>query len=181
LIATKRLELQPANIELIQAALDGSVALSAALNVTVPSTWPPELLDRQALLYTLNRLTEQPHHAEWMMYFVMLRSQKEGKVLVGCVGHKGPPSEDGTVEVGYGIVLDHRCKGYATEATNALIDRIFATPRVRRVIAETLPELIASQGVLRKCGFAFIGEGSEPGVIRFELPRARYEERAAGK
>ena len=46
------------------------------------------------------------------------------------------------------------------------------------MIAETLPELTPSIGVLRKGGFALIGEGSEPGVIRFELTRAAYE--AAG-
>jgi len=45
---------------------------------------------------------------------------------------------------------------------------------VQRVIAETLPELTPSIGVLRKCGFRPVGEGSEPGVIRFELTRADY-------
>jgi len=47
------------------------------------------------------------------------------------------------------------------------------------VIAETLPELTPSIGVLRKCGFELIGEGSEPGVIRFERTRAAYEENGA--
>ena len=39
------------------------------------------------------------------------------------------------------------------------------------MIAETLPGLMPSIGVLRKCGFRFIGDGSEPGVIRYELTR----------
>jgi RimJ/RimL family protein N-acetyltransferase len=42
------------------------------------------------------------------------------------------------------------------------------------VIAETYPSLIASIGVLRKCGFQLVGEGSEPRVIRFELTRPEY-------
>jgi RimJ/RimL family protein N-acetyltransferase len=50
---------------------------------------------------------------------------------------------------------------------------------VRRVIAETLPELAGSIGVLRRCGFRLLGEGSEPGVIRFEL--RREEHAASGK
>ncbi|HCU11539.1 MAG TPA: hypothetical protein DGB72_05365 [Gemmatimonadetes bacterium] len=45
-------------------------------------------------------------------------------------------------------------------------------------IAETLPELEGSIGVLRKCGFTLIDGGSEPGVIRFELDRAAYAMRA---
>jgi RimJ/RimL family protein N-acetyltransferase len=40
---------------------------------------------------------------------------------------------------------------------------------VKRAIAETLPELKASQRLLEKCNFVYIGEGSEPGIIRFEL------------
>jgi RimJ/RimL family protein N-acetyltransferase len=55
-----------------------------------------------------------------------------------------------------------------------LIGRAFAFPDVRRVIAETLPELTPSIGVLRKCGFRFIGEGSEPGVIRFAITREQH-------
>jgi RimJ/RimL family protein N-acetyltransferase len=52
--------------------------------------------------------------------------------------------------------------------------RAFALPAVRRVIAETLPELAPSIGVMRKCGFRLIGEGSRPGVIRFELLREEH-------
>jgi [ribosomal protein S5]-alanine N-acetyltransferase len=46
---------------------------------------------------------------------------------------------------------------------------------VTRVLAETLPELAGSTGVLRKRGFVFLGAGSEPGVIRFELTRSAWE------
>ncbi len=44
-----------------------------------------------------------------------------------------------------------------------------------RVIAETLPGLIPSSGVLEKTDFKLIGEGSEPGVKRFEHRRLRGE------
>ncbi|MBW4650055.1 MAG: GNAT family N-acetyltransferase [Kastovskya adunca ATA6-11-RM4] len=51
----------------------------------------------------------------------------------------------------------------------------FTHPQVNRVIAETLPELTPSIRVLEKNRFVNIGEGSESGVIRFELPRAVFE------
>ena len=58
----------------------------------------------------------------------------------------------------------------------ALLRRAFAFPEVDRVTAETLPELAPSIGVLEKAGFTLAeGEGSEPGVIRFELPRDRWK------
>jgi RimJ/RimL family protein N-acetyltransferase len=59
------------------------------------------------------------------------------------------------------------------------LERAFGLPEVTRVIAETLPDLTPSIGVLKKCGFRLVGEGSEPGVIRFELTRAGHGGHAA--
>ena len=175
MIATERLELVPATVESIRAALDGESALAACLGVVVPATWPPEFLDPPALEFTLDRLAEGLPQAGWWLHFVVLaRGGATGRTLIGSAGYKGPPSPDGTVEVGYGIVRDHQRQGYATETVRGLLEHAFAFPVVQRVIAETLPELTPSIGVLRKCGFRFIGDGGEPGVIRFELTRADF-------
>jgi RimJ/RimL family protein N-acetyltransferase len=69
------------------------------------------------------------------------------------------------------VLPDFRRQGYATEAAAGLIARAFAHPAVGRVIAETFPELPASIGVLRRLGFSPVDGGSEPGVLRYELPR----------
>ena len=170
-LVTERLELVPATAELTRAALEGDGALAAALRAVVPSTWPPEFLDSPALEFTLARLEEGGPQAGWWLHFVVLTQAPAGRVLIGSAGYKGPPSSDGTVEVGYGIVRDHQRRGYASETVRGLVARAFAVPAVTRVIAETLPELTASIGVLRKCNFRLLGAGSEPGVIRFELSR----------
>jgi ribosomal-protein-alanine N-acetyltransferase len=174
MIRTERLELMPATPGLLAAALEGTVALGAGLSAIVPPTWPPEFLDPPALEFTRARLAEAPDDGDWWMYFIVLPAAAGRRVLVGTAGYKGPPA-DGTVEVGYGIVIDHQRRGYASEAVRGLVARAFGEPQVQRVIAETLPELTPSIGVLRKCGFELIGEGSEPGVIRFQLTRAAYE------
>ena len=185
MITTERLQLVPATEELLRAALDGPAALATALRATVPASWPPEYLDAAAYEFTRARLAEGPEQHGWWMYFVVLPRGPGGRTLIGSGGYKGPPAEDGTVEVGYGIVADQRRQGYACEVTEGLVGRAFALPSVRRVIAETLPELAPSIGVLRKCGFSLTDGGSEPGVIRFELGRAEHAarhgaERAAG-
>ena len=74
----------------------------------------------------------------------------------------------------YGIVAEHQRQGYATEAVHGLVAHAFRRPEVERVIAETLPELVASIGVLAKCGFEPIDERSEPGVVRYALTRAAW-------
>jgi len=169
-----QLELVAATPTLIKAALAGPRELAVGLGAIVPPTWPPMYVDPPALEYTLDRLAAGPDQAGWWMHFVVLVDDEEGRTLVGSGGFKGPPSDDGTVEVGYGIVSDHQRRGYASEAVHRLLSRAFSFPAVRRAIAETLPELAPSIGVLHKCGFRLIGEGSEPGVIRFELTRAEF-------
>jgi RimJ/RimL family protein N-acetyltransferase len=153
----------------LRAALHSATRLEETLGVKVPLTWPHEFLDAPALEYVLDRLEHHPAEAGWWMYFVILPGAPM-RTLIGTAGYKGPPSE-GTVEIGYGIVRDHRRLGYASEAVGALLDRAFAEATVKQVIAETLPELVGSIGVLRKAGFSDAGAGSEPGVIRFALPR----------
>lgn len=177
MIVTERLKLVPATVELARAALEGGPALAAGLGAVVPATWPPEFLDRPALEYMLACLAEGPQQAGWWLHFVVLTHDASGGTLIGSAGYKGPPSPDGTVEVGYGIVRDHQRRGYASETVRGLLAHAFALPAVQRVIAETLPELTPSIGVLRKCDFRLVGDGSEPGVVRFELTRAAYSMR----
>lgn len=179
MITTERLELVPATADQIRAALDGPDALAAALGAAVPPTWPPEFLDRAAFEFTLDRLSEGPEQADWWLHFVVLAGGTAGRLLIGSAGYKGPPSPDGTVEVGYGIVRDQQRRGFASEAVRGLLGRAFREPKVRTVVAETLPELVGSIGVLTRCGFRLFGEGSAPGIIRFELTREAYRPNAA--
>ena len=159
---------------MVVAALEGNEALGASLSASVPPTWPPEYLDSASLEFVLHRMVDGQALSVWWLYFVILRHAPAGRTLIGSVGYKGPPSDDGMVEVGYGIVRDQHRQGYASEAVRGLLARAFATPDVTRVTAETYPELVGSIGVLRRCGFHFIGEGSEPGVIRYEITRAEH-------
>lgn len=168
MITTQRLELIPGTIDTISSAIDDLGALAARLDAIVPSTWPPEHLDRDALQWTLRWLSEPSNDPRWGFYWVVLRAPR---TLIGVVGYKGMPT-DGSVEIGYGIVSEFQRRGHATEATRALVDQAFSTPGVTRVIAETLPGLVPSIGVLEKLGFSLIGAGSEEGTIRYERTKA---------
>ena len=61
----------------------------------------------------------------------------------------------------------HRRRGYASEATQALVARASSERGVRRIIAQTYPDLVASIGVLEKSGFRFDGPGEEAGTVRY--------------
>ena len=116
-------------------------------------------------------LDAAPSADPWVHGFVA-RARATG-VVVGQGGFKGPP-RDGSVEIAYGTEPDHRGKGYATETAAALVDYAFTFDDVRLVIAHTLPDSIASQRVLLKCGFQHVGEVIDPDdglVWRFEKHR----------
>lgn len=113
------------------------------------------------------------------MYFVALPpADGAPRQLIGSGGYKGAP-DGGSVEIGYGIVGCQRRRGYATEAAFALIERAFAFADVDRVLAETLPELSGSLGVMRRCGMQPVAGASEPGALRYALTRAEFEGLAA--
>jgi ribosomal-protein-alanine N-acetyltransferase len=171
---TERLRLIPASPETLEAELEGPVSLGRVLGVAVPANWPPELYDSDATSFTLGRLRDHPEEQGWWLYY-FAESNAAGEQVVGCGGFKGPPAS-GVVEIGYSVLDQFRRRGYASEATEALCRRAFGTPGVSAVAAETLPELVPSTGVLNRCGFTLIGEGSEPGVIRFELTKRKWLE-----
>ncbi len=173
--STARLDLVLATPAALRAALTDEDALAAALGVVIPETWPHEYLDDAALTFLESRLARHPDEVGWWSHFLVLRGTPP--TLIGTAGYKGPPSPDGTVEIGYGIVSDQHRRGYASEAAGALVAAAFRSPAVRRVIAETLPELTGSIGVLMRCGFRLLGDGSEPGVIRYEITRQEFEAR----
>lgn len=173
MIRTRRLRLVPATADLARADLEGRDALANALGVHVPDGWPPELYDEDATRYTLERLNDDPDSHGWWLYYFVLDQPPENPVLIGTGGFKGPP-EEATVEVGYSIVRDYQRRGFATEATLALVRHAFDHTDVSHVIAETLPELMPSIGVLEKCGFTYAGPGSEDGVRRYVLRRSDF-------
>ena len=64
-----------------------------------------------------------------------------------------------TPEVGLFWVIDpdHQRQGYATEAARAMIDQAFTQWRLKRIIATTACDNLASQAVMRKLGMRIEG------------------------
>jgi ribosomal-protein-alanine N-acetyltransferase len=177
-INTERLELVAGTLELVRAELEDRERLARLINARVPESWPPEFNNSETQQFTVERLSEGADQAGWWCWYVVLRDAgRSGRVLVGVCGFKGKPGADGMVEVGYSVLEEFQREGYATEAVEGLLSWAFSEPEVTRVIAETLPPLTPSIRVLEKIGFSNIGEGSEEGVIRFEMTRQTYEER----
>lgn len=173
-IRTPRLDLPVAGAAQLSAALEGPKALAAALQAQVPDSWPHEYLDASVLRFFLARLAEGEAAAPWWMRFVLRRGLTGKRALIGSCGYKGPPTADGVLELGYGIVEGQRGLGFATEATQGLVDQGFGLAGVNRIVAHTLPDGTASIRVLVKNGFVRSAEPAPVGTLRFELTRHRF-------
>ena len=168
-IVSKRLWLIPATPDSMRAELKSPRALARYLDVRMPKAWPPPFNDEASQRWMLDYL-EKHSQSRYGLYYIVLRDRR----LVGNCGFKGEPAR-GAVEIGYAIAPEFQRRGYASEAVDALMHHAFSDPAVKRVLAETLPDLVGSIGVLRKARFVRVRGGSEPGVIRFSHTRARWK------
>lgn len=166
---TRRLVLVAATPELLETELGDVAALGAALDAVVPPGWPPGEYDADAARCFRTRLLEGGDAARgWYGWYAIARAGRaEPATLVGSVGTFGPPSADGTVEIGYSVVESARGRGFATEMAHAITARALASPAVRTVVAETVEDNVASQRVLLRCGFRAIGEGRTREHVRW--------------
>lgn len=174
-LRTARLELVASTGALACAdAARDYATLSRLLTATIPADWPPALtLD--VLDFFAQTLTAHPEQVGWWGWFIVRTGTTPAeRVLIGGIGFKGPPTPEGTVEMGYSVLPAFERHGYATEAARALMGWVFADTRVARVVAETLPDGIASQRVLVKLGLQLAGPGCEAGTLQFKLDRADY-------
>ena len=172
-LSTGRLELIAATLPLIETEAAGTPNLSTALNAEIEG-WPPPGNDENSLQWSVEKLRAHPEHTGFHIWYVILLDGQHRK-LVGLVAFKGPPDEQGTIEAGYSIVEKYQRRGIATEATRAMMRWAFEDPHVKRITAETFPELEASIKVMKGCGMQFLGDGSsEPGAIRYGVTRDQF-------
>ncbi|MFA7418758.1 MAG: GNAT family N-acetyltransferase [Melioribacteraceae bacterium] len=172
IVKTKRLELVCGSLELARAEVFNKQEISTLLNAEVLNNWPPPLNDAASAEFFLNYAENNPDALDYGMWYIILVDGGK-REAIGNIGFKGKPDEAKTIETGYSIIENHQRKGYASEAVAGLMEWSFSQPNVDMVIAETLTDGFPSQKVLKKNGFTFVGEGSEPGVIRFELKKSR--------
>ena len=166
---TGRLELIAATPSLARAAATSSQALAKLLECEVPPGWPPELMRDHQEAWAA-QLETDPELAGWSAWYIV---QVTPAVLVGSIGFVGRA----------------RCRAAWSSAATALVAASTSARATRRrrwagsstgrsrstrcgASAPTpIAHLAASIRVLEKNGLSHVGDGDEPGTIRFELRR----------
>jgi RimJ/RimL family protein N-acetyltransferase len=167
-IRLDRLELIAATREMLEAEEDLE-RLGQHLRAFVPANWPTPLYDSDARQYFLGVVRENPDAVGWTAWYILLLDDMGKRTLIGAVGACGLPDSDGKIVIGYSLLDQFHGKGYATEALRGFLDWAKRGPSLRKVVADTFPQLTPSIRVLEKNGFVRSGAGTDEGSIRFEL------------
>lgn len=119
----------------------------------------PEM--KQAYTEMLEGSLSNPDKRIWYAVWNMELKDESG-IIVGDFCFKGL-SDDGVIEIGYGLKEEYRHYGYMTEALKAITEWALSQESVKQVEAETDAENIASQKVLLQSGFISNGKMGEEG------------------
>lgn len=151
MIHTERLELFPANETVLIAALTDTRMLASALGCQIEGRWSE--FGRAPLEYALEKIKANAREGAWWTYFPIEVATNR---LIGTCGYKGPPDDEGIVEIGYEVIPDRRRLGFGKEIAAALIRHAWSDPRVLKVLAHTLADTNPSSRILRSCGLHFV-------------------------
>jgi [ribosomal protein S5]-alanine N-acetyltransferase len=172
ILITERLELLPVTISVVEAVLAGDRArLEGLVNARCPVAWPNRALIERAFYADVEAIKQDPKSRLWGDRVMITRG--ETRRVVGSVVFHGAPSDDGAVEVAYGVEEDSQRQGYATEATKVSVDWALAHDGVSTVRAATPTWHVASQKVLERCGLVRVGERESPLGELWEYERRR--------
>ncbi|RGC49417.1 N-acetyltransferase [Coprococcus catus] len=116
---------------------------------------------KQAYAEMLEGSLSNPDKRIWYAIWNMELKDESG-IIVGDFCFKGL-SDDGVIEIGYGLKEEYRHHGYMTEAVKVITEWALSQDGVKQVEAETDAENIASQKVLLQSGFISNGKMGEEG------------------
>ena len=147
---TGRLELRPLAAAAAAALLDDRPTAGRLIGASIPPTWPQDdLLDVLPM-----RAAASPGDEGFGIWLIIERATI---AIVGDIGFLGPPDR-GIVELGFSVIPEQRRRGFATDATRALVRWALREPGVLGVIARSDIDNVASIRVLEAAGFGRTGD-----------------------
>jgi [ribosomal protein S5]-alanine N-acetyltransferase len=107
------------------------------------------------MAYRIPRVAANPEFADIAIVLAVLKSTNE---VIGSAGFHDLPDENGMIEIGFGIVDEFQNQGFGTELLHGMWKMITKRSDVRTLRYTVLPDNEPSLHIIRKLGFALVGE-----------------------
>jgi RimJ/RimL family protein N-acetyltransferase len=186
-LATERLRLVPLADEHLQLEIELDSDAEVMRFLDGRARTPEEVAEAHVRRMALNR--KVPGLGYWIAFertgaFV-------GLMMLPPAHGPDQPDDPDVADLGYRILRRHWRRGYATEASRALLQHGFTTVGVRRVIAQTMAVNAASRGVMTAVGMSYVRTyfpefddplpGSEEGEVEYELTASDWRRQTGSR
>ena len=114
-------------------------------------------------IYKIKLVNMKGDPDNYLFYTYWLIIKRKNNEIIGRIGFKNIPDDNLEIEIGYGIGIEFRSKGYMTEALKAMLKWGFKQTLlpIETIVAKTKNDNIPSQKVLKKAGFKYISSDED--------------------
>lgn len=158
MIASERLHLIPLSADEVRLYLQDDFSFEKHFGLTLHPRTVPENVQKALRERVVARIESDPENQ--LFYTLWMAIDKTINTVVAGIVFKGPPKENGEVELGAGTLDGFMNRGYMTETTKLLCSWALQHG-VKKIVANCSPENMASQRTLEKCGFVRTSQQTE--------------------
>jgi ribosomal-protein-alanine N-acetyltransferase len=162
-LITDRLLLIPCSLDMAKSLILHREELAIRSPIQIPEDWPSLQLKGYLPIY-IEKLEKNQNEYGWGVWIII---KLEEKKIIGNIGFKGRPDNNGVVEIAYTILKEERQKGYGCEAAKSLIEWAYDFSEVKRIIAECEDSNRASIRILEKIGMKLYD--TDKNFLKWEL------------
>lgn len=162
-LTTERLILIPFTIQICENLMQENFSDLIQLGLKRGKSWPDgdliEILPK--IIYKLSPMGVPSGFESWMIV------KKDTLEVIGDIGFKGFNLDGNNIDLGYGIIIEERRKGYTDEAAKELIKWAFSNKSVKEITARCLINNLGSVHLLKKLNFKEINR--KEGMIYWSM------------
>jgi len=167
MLETPRLYIKPLTYEELRLYVDSEKDFADKSGYK-PSASGIDGVTKEAIINALlPNLEKSKDNFEFFTMWIII--EKETLSIIGGLCFHGLPDDCGEVEIGYGMDITCRNKGYITEAIKRLIEWTGKSQKVKTIKAETENENVSSSKVLEKNGFKLCEKKNNTSLWRLIL------------
>jgi [ribosomal protein S5]-alanine N-acetyltransferase len=160
MVSTQRLNIIPLSYDQLLMYLHANDLLEEQLGLTKTGRTISEDVKEMVETFTLPKIKEVSED-HFIFYTFWIVVEKSSGIIVAELGFKGPPDENGAVEIGYGTMPGYEGKGFMTEAVAYIFEWASQRKDITTVLASIDKNNIASIRIAEKNKFELYDQKEE--------------------